>query len=33
MFVHVPSQELDFQRYMSWSILRSVSSVKMIGDC
>ena len=30
IFVHVPSQDLDFQRHMSWSFL---SSVKMRGDC
>jgi hypothetical protein len=31
--VPVPSQDLDFQSYMSWSHLCSVSSVKMRGDC
>jgi hypothetical protein len=32
-FVPVPSQNLDFQRHMSWSFLCSVSTVKMRGDC
>jgi hypothetical protein len=33
VYMPLPSQYLDFQRYMSWSVLCSVSSVKMRGDC
>jgi hypothetical protein len=29
----VPSQDLNFQHPMTWSILCSVSSVKIRGDC
>jgi hypothetical protein len=32
-FVHIPSQDLYFQRYMSWPCFCSVSSVKMRGVC
>jgi hypothetical protein len=31
IFVSVPSQNLDFKRHMSWSVLCSVSSVQMRG--
>jgi hypothetical protein len=33
IFVPVSSQDLDFQRQMSWSFLCSVSSVKLRGYC
>ena len=32
-FVPIQSQDLEFQRYMLWSFLCSVSPVKMRGDC
>ena len=33
IFASVPSQNLDFKRHMSWSVLCSVSSVQMRDNC